>query len=283
MCRSKKHPNSHRCPSHTEPVLIDQRNEVRREQYASKKLRDSTAEKLTESGISFVRGDKVENEYFQSNGTTYDIEKMEAIQDASYHDEQDEDLKELFKNNFSSKPEGGGLWTSPGRVSEDGGIKTEWTDWSHQEQFRVSNDPLVPLKVKKQAVIVHINSAEDLDALCKAFPASSPSFSYEAMAEAGIDGVRLSRDGLRVAKGAVPGEKMHNFSNWDIDSTVWINKDNIIPGKAVKKAFYERDDSRDDDYADYDEEENESWEEIEKQLFASSQQPIDFSGITPAQ
>lgn len=235
MCRKKTDDTGRRCPSHTEPELIEQRNEVRREQYAMKKTRDKTAVLLAESGITFHRGDAVKNEFFQGQ-EAYDPEKFQAVKDPTPIPEQETWGLKAF---FQSKPADGGLWTSPGYTGGDGGIKTEWTDWSHHEGYRVTNNPMSPLVVKKQAVIVEINTEEELQSLCKAFPRPAGGFSYESLASAGVDGVRLTQAGLRNAKRAGLDEAMHNFSNWDIDSTVWLSKDSISTGKEVKKAYYE--------------------------------------------
>jgi len=247
VCRKKLNGTGRRCPSHTEPELIEERNEVRREQYAMKKTRDKTASLLTEAGIAFHRGDAVKNEFFQGQ-ESYDPEKFEAVKDPQPIPEHESWGLKAF---FQSKPADGGLWTSPGYTAEDGGTKTAWTDWSQSEGYKVSTNPISPLIVKKQALVVEINSEEELQALCKAFPRPAGGFSYESLASAGVDGVRLTHAGLRAAKRADLDEAMHNFSNWDIDSTVWLSKDSISTGKDVKQAYYAPEE-RDDGYNPYD-------------------------------
>jgi hypothetical protein len=229
-----------------------------------KKLRDKTAEALTVAGISFHRGDAVENQYFQGQDE-YDAERFQNIVDPTPIDENEIWSKAFFQ----SKPADGGLWTSPGRLEADGGVKTEWTDWAHSEQFMVSNHPLIPLVVKKQAIVAEINSQEDLDALCKAFPRPGGGFSYESLASAGVDAVRLTEGGMRAAKSADLEDTLHNFSNWDIDSTVWLSTDSISAAKPVKKAHYESIE-RDDNYSSYDDDDDENTWDFLNKLIAES-------------
>lgn len=271
MCRKR----GRRCPSHTEPEAIEERNEVRREQYAAKVLRDKTAEFLTESGVKFVRGDSVKDIYFQGK-EDFDIEKFEPVEDQF----QDPYLAEVMPNHFWSKPQGGGLWTAPG-INEDGKVKTAWTDWSVENDFHVNNNPVTPIRVKKQAVVVVIDSEEDIQALCKAYPHGS-SFSFEAMSKAGIDGLRLSSKGHNESREYNTDGKIHNFSIWDMDSTVWLNKDNLSAGKPLPQGEYPKNNYEDDyvrpwdeDYGSSDDEEPiENWEDIMAELEASSKQEV---------
>lgn len=278
MCRKNlSGEKGRRCPSHTEPEMVEARNEIRREQYAMNKLRDKTAEFLVAANISFHRGDAVKSEYFQGEDT-YNPDKFTPVKDPSPITES-----WVQPGYFQSKPEDGGLWTSPGYTAEDGGVKTAWTDWSTSEGFRVKDTPISPLRVKNQAIIAEINSRADLEALCKAFPRTGGGFSYESLATAGVDGVRLTEDGLKAAKRAGLDDPMHYFSHWDLDSTVWLSKDSISTGKAVKKAVYpapERDDDdRYDGYGD-DEDEYASWDFLNK--VAEEYEANNKEGLTPA-
>lgn len=272
MCRKGGKEAGRRCPSHTEPKAIEERNEVRREQYANKVTRDKLAESLTRAGVKFIRGDEIKNAYFQGK-ETFDPEKFEAIEDPF----QDEYLAEVMPSNFWSKPQAGGLWTSPGRM-EGGKVKTAWTDWSVENDFNAKGKPVNPIHVKKQAVIVVIDSEEDLEALCRTYPRLN-GFSFKAMADAGIDGLRLSHNGHRASKGHDFNKKIQNFSIWDLDSTVWLNSDNISGGKAVQQGEYP-DDENDRDYSPWDDEEEnteepvESWDDIMAELEASSKQEV---------
>lgn len=263
MCRKA----GRRCPSHTEEQAIEERNEIRREQYASKVLRDKTAEFLAESGVKFVRGDEVKNAYFQGK-EAFDSEKFQPVKDALHSSA----ISEVLPNYFWSKPEEGGLWTAPGE-SENGKVKTAWTNWSTENQFNVTKNPVTPIRVRKQAVIVIIDNNDDLESLCKTYP-KGQGFSYEAMAEAGIDGVRLSDAGHRASKNYNSGKKIQNFSSWDIDSTVWLNKENISAGKPVAQGEYpEREE--DSHYTPWDDDE-ESFEELTARLEVSSQESVPY-------
>lgn len=273
MCRKA----GRRCPSHTNPEAIEERNEIRREQYAAKVLRDKTAEMLSTAGVKFHRGDEVKNAYFHGQ-EAFDPSKFEPVQDTGYHEAMeslgDDSISGIMPDYFPSKPEGGGLWTAPGELGEDG-VKTAWTVWSRENRFRVSDSAVNPIRVRKQAIVVLIDNEDDLNTLCKTFPLGN-GFSYEAMAKAGIDGVRLTDAGHRASK-TMQG-KIGSFSSWDLDSTVWINNENLSAGKPVKQAKHEV--PQDDYYNSYDDSEDiESWEDIEAQLKASSETPIDFDEI----
>lgn len=269
MCRKE----GRRCPSHTQPEAIEERNEVRREQYAAKVLRDKTAEFLAESGVKFVRGDAVKDIYFQGKDD-FDLDKFEPVEDQF----QDPYLAEVMPNHFWSKPQGGGLWTAPG-INEDGKVKTAWTDWSVENDFHVNNNPVTPIKVRKQAVVVVIDSEEDIQALCKAYPHGS-SFSFEAMSKAGIDGLRLSSKGHNESRKYNTDSKIHNFSIWDIDSTVWLNKDNLRAGKPLPQGEYPKENYEDDDVRPWEEEDEsseepiENWDDLMAELEESSKQPV---------
>lgn len=283
MCRASNE-TGRRCPSHTNPKSVAERNEVRREQYASEKFRDSTAKVLETHGISFVRGDEVGEIYFQGP-SSYKPENFRRVVDSNVHDFDDEEVRLLMKSTFGSKPEDGGLWTSLGTLNEEGKVTTEWTDHTHSMGFKVSDAPLSRIKVRKQALIVEIRSAEDLEGLCKAFPTKNEGFSYEAMAKAGIDGLRLTREGNAEAKHAAYDSKMHNFAMWDIDSTVWINNENLSAGKPVEKAkyAYEDDDRYSYDYDDEDGDEDNGWAflDILAKKAEEPDEPIDFGNVKP--
>lgn len=268
MCRKA----GRRCPSHTEPEAIEERNEVRREQYAAKVLRDKTAEFLAESGVKFARGDAVKDIYFQGK-EEFDLNKFEPVQDQF----QDDYLVEVMPNHFWSKPQGGGLWTAPG-INEEDKVKTAWTDWSVENDFHVNNNPVTPIRVKKQAVVVIIDSEEDLQALCKAYPKGN-SFSFEDMSKAGIDGLRLSDKGHNEARKYNTDNKIHNFSIWDMDSTVWLNKDNLIGGKPLPQGEYATNDRDEDDRRPWEDESEaeepiQDWDDLMAELEESSKQEV---------
>jgi hypothetical protein len=263
MCRKA----GRRCPSHTNEEAIEARNEERREQYAAKVLRDKTVEFLKESGVNFYRGDSVKDAYFHGQ-EAFDMAKFEQVVDQPHYEP-------VLNDFWFSKPANGGLWTAPGEQGEDG-VKTAWTVWSRENDFRVSDNPVHPIRIRKQAVIVAIDKEEDVEALCKAFPSKGIGFSYEAMAKAGIDGVRLTQRASNASKSFGDG-KLKSFSMWDIDSTVWISNENISAGKAVKQSKWTPVYS--DLYEDDEEDEEYSWDELEAQLKISSETPIDFEEI----
>lgn len=238
MCRAKDHGNR-RCPSHTNKDRIEAYNEVRREQYANKKEREALAEDLTAKGVKFYRGDGVKNAYFQGK-EVFDPQKFKEI---GPDDPSAFEMGEMPGRFFWSKPSEGGLWTSPGRLEADGTVKTQWTDWSNREDFDVKETEVSPVRLKSHAVVVRIDNDEDVEKLCKEFPAPDGGVSYKKMADAGIDGVHLSEKGNIASKRAGMNEAISSFSSWDMDSTVWLRSENITSGKPVKIGNYPKSDN----------------------------------------
>lgn len=228
MCRNKSDKNARRCPSHTKKVLIAKRNEVRREQYRNDLLRADAKKLLDEKGITYYTGETAEVTYFAGRDT-FDMEKFASVED---HEKSDLWQEPGVVNLYGSKPEAGGIWTSPGDIGEDGTVTTRWSEHGDRGYSRVA-EMTTPIVVKKNAVIVRIDSAEDARRLKEAFPDENKSVSYQKMAAAGIDGVHLSRAGLNEAKAHVDDD-IAPFAIWDIESTLWINKDNLMSRKPVK-------------------------------------------------
>lgn len=228
MCRAKVDGVARRCPSHTKKEKVTERNEVRREQYQANKLRVSAKSLLEEKGITHYTGDKAEVAYFAGRDV-FDMERFVPI--------EDKEKNELWQepgtiNMHGSKPETGGIWTSPGEITEDGRVATRWSEHGDRGYGQVA-ELTTPLVVKKNAVIVRIDSVEDARRIKEAFPDENNGISYKKMAAAGIDGVHLSQSGLNAAK-AYRDDEITPFAIWDIESTVWINKDNLIARKSVK-------------------------------------------------
>lgn len=237
MCKSKKQ-GGRRCPSHTDPERIEAYNEVRREQYVNKQERAALAQDLAERGVKFYRGDGVKDAYFQGK-EVFDPKKFKEI---GPDDPSAFEMGQLPGRFFWAKPSSGGLWTSPGKIGEDGTVKTEWTNWSAREQFEVKDTEVSPVRIKSHAVIVRIDNDDDVEKLCKEFPAADGGMSYRKMADAGIDGVHLSEAGNMASKRAGFGKAIGSFTSWDMDSTVWLRSENISSGKPVKIGKYETED-----------------------------------------
>lgn len=264
MCRAKVDGIARRCPSHTKKDKVAERNEVRREQYQANKLRMSAKALLEEKGITHYTGEEADVAYFAGRDV-FDMERFTPIED----NEKNELWQEPgLVNMYGSKPATGGIWTAPGDLTEDGSLTTRWSEHGDRGYGRVA-EMTTPLVVKKNAVIVRIDSAEDARRLKEAFPDENNSVSYKKMAEAGIDGVHLSRSGLNAAK-AHTDDDIAPFAIWDIESTVWINKDNLIPRKPLKTTENQViDDEIDPDWWN---ESNEDmpWEDIVARLQASN-------------
>lgn len=228
MCRAKIDGVARRCPSHTDTEKVRERNEVRREQYQSDKLRVDARKLLEEKGITYYTGGEAEVAYFAGRDT-FDMERFVAVEDS----EKNELWQEPGLINMGgAKPANGGIWTSPGNLNEDGTVTTRWSEHGDRGYSRVAEET-TPLVVKKNAVIVRVDSVDDARRLKETFPDENNGFSYKKMAEAGIDGVHLSQAGLNAAK-AYKDDEITPFAIWDIESTVWINKDNLISRKPVK-------------------------------------------------
>lgn len=228
MCRAKADGTGRRCPSHTSSDLIAVRNEVRREQYRAKKLRVAVRERLTEKGITHYTGVEADVAYFAGR------DELDLARFGEVTDSDPTPMIEGFEipRYASSKPLSGGLWTSPGQTTEDGTVSTRWTEHGDRGYGTLS-EKTTPITVKKDAVIVRIDSSEDVRKLATEFPCDNGGFSYAKLAEAGVDGVHLSEQGLRAAK-RFDNDEINAFAGWDIESTVWLNKDNLIPRKAMK-------------------------------------------------
>lgn len=258
MCRVQngKAGKGRRCPSHTDPVLVEERNEVRREQYANKKVSVALAKTLKESNVKFTSGKDFKRTFFQGN-EFLEMDKFQDPTDSNSIDYPDELLAEGYGPPLFFKPSGGGLWTSPGDVSGKE-VKTAWTNWAYHEDFRDVDTKIAEIKVRPHAVIVTIDHNDDVEALVKAFPKGKDGqhgFSFEKMKAAGIDGLHLSAEGNRNSKMLRPEEKIGGFSMWDMESTVWLRKENIYHGQTLNKGSYEPKEYEgyngyDDDYYD---------------------------------
>lgn len=259
MCRRKSAGESgRRCPSHTDATLIEERNEVRREQYANKKISTQAAEFLDENGVKYQRGNDMQAAYFQGQ-EFYDHDKFAEVKDGHTATYPQELLDEGLLPPLFSKPQSGGLWTSPGEL-DDGKVKTKWTDWAHREGFRNAETKVAEMKIRPHAVIVTIDNNDDVEALTKAFSNGKGTFSFEKMSAAGIDAIHLSEKGNANSKSFNPSERIGGFSMWDMESTVWLRKENIYQGKASEKGTYVEDTNDNEDNRPWDDEEEYSFE-----------------------
>ncbi|MBC9703642.1 MAG: hypothetical protein H9W81_01200 [Enterococcus sp.] len=198
---------------------------------------------LEEKDVTHYTGEDAEVAYFAGRDL-FDMERFVPVEDRPKN--------ELWQepgaiNMYGSKPENGGIWTSPGNINDDGTLTTRWSEHGDRGYSRVA-EMTTPIVVKKNAVIVRVDSADDVRRLKEIFPDENNSISYQKMAAAGIDGLHLSQSGLNEAK-SYEDDDITPFACWDIESTVWINKDNLISHKPVKTSENQVIDE--DDYYEY--------------------------------
>lgn len=278
MCRGSKD-GDRRCPSHSDEAKTTERNTRRRELYQDKKKSEITGLTLEVAGIPVVYGESFGSTYFQEkDGLGFDPEKFDAVKNKVVSQELIDFTKEFNGGkdvtaalSMLAKPESGGFWTAPA-VSTENGLKTSWTDWAHDHDFRTARESFIEVKPKKHAVIVRCDSMEDLNKICERWPGYPVDF--EAMADAGVHGLSLSQKAVNEAKRSDMTSLCHGFSYWDVDSTVWFNPKGFEAKKKVASAIYEpkpRDD--DDDYDPYGDDYDESKDVMSPEDWA------DFNGL----
>jgi hypothetical protein len=263
MCRGSKD-GERRCPSHSDKAKTTERNARRRETYQDKKKSELAVAALEPAGIPVVRGDTFGPTYFQEkDGLGFDPEKFEPVKNKVVTQELFDVIEEINGSrnlraalSALAKPESGGFWTAPA-TSTESGLKTSWTDWAHEVDFRTARESFVEVKPKKHAVIARCDSLEDLKKICERWPGYPVDF--EAMSDAGVHGLSLSQKAVNEAKRSELSSLYNGFSYWDVDSTIWFNPKGFEAKKKVAAAVYEPKPRDDDDYGydryddDYDE------------------------------
>lgn len=229
MCRGGKDGREKRCPSHSDERLISQRNERRRELRASTKQRKQLADSLEDSGIAFKRGDAFTDAYYVGNG--FERSAMNPVIDEEPRMIDGEYYRGLMKPESSS-----GVWTSPGKLQEDGTVSTRWSEYRLDEGYGSGGDDVHHVKPMKDAVIVVVDTDEDLERLYQHFPDPAGRLSFAKMADAGIDA-------FHVTQNAINGSGSHYSENrttlgdlygWDMESTLWMNGTFLQKGHAKK-------------------------------------------------
>jgi hypothetical protein len=277
MCRGSKD-GDRRCPSHSNERKTAERNARRREIYQDKKKSETAVTTLEAAGIPVIRGESFDSTYFQEkDGLGFDPEKFEAVKNKVVDQEVVEFMRDFNGGDdvtaalsLLAKPESGGFWTAPAASTENG-LKTSWTDWAHEHDFRTARESFVEVKPKKHAVIVRCDSLEDLTKICERWPGHPVDF--EAMAEAGVHGLSLSQKAINESKRAGFNSLYRGFSYWDVDSTVWFNPQGFEAKKKIAAAVYEPKPRDDDDYDPYGDDYDESKDVMSPEEWA------EFNGI----
>lgn len=175
-----------------------------------------------------------------------------------------------------------GLWTSPGRIADDGTVQTGWMDWHITDGARddiAQGRALFAVEPQPGAVIIRLDDAESVKAFGRAFPqfAQNRNRDYEqqeAWAEVratGIDGLMLTNAGLigsrhvqrehddqslRIKSSRqdyddlTPAERVaaeedgfaDSLSLWDVSSVVWFNNAVIRSDHTVEPGPYQKTD-----------------------------------------
>lgn len=159
----------------------------------------------------------------------------------------------------SDKP-GGALWASPGRVSDDGSVKTGWTDWAARELyggFSESDGGMVEVKPTPGAVVVCVNEPEDWENLVARYPRDSddpdtaPELDWTAARADGIDGVYVDRKMATIgSRYETHGPNAHPVSRlygWDVAQVGWLSTEKIEVGESVTPGTYRHETPEDDE------------------------------------
>jgi hypothetical protein len=256
MCRGSKN-GDRRCPSHSDERKTAERNARRREIYQDKKKSETAVATLGPAGIPLVRGEEFGSTYFQEkDGLGFDPEKFSTVKNSVVSQDIVDITREFTGRedvtatlSTLAKPESGGFWTAPA-TSTESGVKTSWTDWAHEQSFRMAGESFVEVKPKKHAVLVRCDSLDDLSKICERWPGYP--LDFEAMADAGVHGLSLSQKAINEAKRADFDSLYKGFSYWDVDSTIWLNPNGFEAKKKVSAAVYAPNVRDDDEYPDYD-------------------------------
>lgn len=250
MCRGGQDGRVKRCPSHSDPQKIAQRNQRRRELRATVAQRTELAASLKNDSIKFERGETFAAEYYIGK-EAFDRTKLGAVEDEIPSQIDGEYIRGRLKPTGSS-----GIWTSAGTQKEDGSIATQWSESSAASQMVEDGDQAHAVKPMKDAVIVRIDDAEDLQRLYEKFPSVDGRMSFEKMAEAGIDGVHVSQEAVNESNRHFGSKEnvMSDLYGWDMPSTIWMNGSLLQAGavKSIHKVEVDHSDGYgfdgDDDY-----------------------------------
>lgn len=123
------------------------------------------------------------------------------------------------------------LWTAPGRVETNGGVKTSWTDRTAVETGGGggSGEEIHVVRAQPGAVIVSVETNKDAEALLAKYEARDKygkrCYDWAEMKRDGIDGVYLSPKavtGTWKRDGA-----LRQFYGWDASSVAWLSNQHL--------------------------------------------------------
>jgi hypothetical protein len=122
------------------------------------------------------------------------------------------------KNRASSNKPMGGLWTG----TRTGETTSTWTEWRENENYN-NHDKVSPwmMNISEDAVIVKIDSAEDLTKLVDNFGIRGEWGSvidYEGLTAAGLHGIWLTDRGELLTRFGEP-----DLYGWDMECTLWLS------------------------------------------------------------
>jgi len=155
-----------------------------------------------------------------------------------------------------------GLWTAPGRLDADGGLKTAWSDRHVIEYGDEVKDNLYAITPQPGAVVLRLGTDDDLRALGAAFPRfhagtsgwnGQPSHDDRVTAwkeveeRTGVDGVLITDALARTAhSGTYSLDKAEDpvlwgmydaLSTWDVGSACWFRTDHVEVSKATLGSY----------------------------------------------
>lgn len=170
----------------------------------------------------------------------------------TYHLGEDLDLSAPPDREDSGMNKPPGLWASPGREG-GGGVMTDWSDRSVIESGSAPRGQrLFSITPQPGAVVIRLDSAEDIAAFGRAFDFSGESHAekleaWRRVSASGVDGVMLTSRGVSAAKGLRYGTSREEdrqawlagdtLENWDTSSVVWLRNDHLEAGEAQQGTY----------------------------------------------
>lgn len=212
MCRGKDH-GGRRCP--VTARVKNANREAANRYYARGKARLRIAE-LSNFGVPAIGDEQIPDSFHIG---TVDRETL--------------DVSAGNADDGVDKPSGA-FWTAPGRESDDGTVKTAWTDF-HAEQGQPSFVDAVSVSPNPGSVVISITTPEQEKAVLDCYGIDTERgrrLDWEAMTKDGVDGFYV--DTKMANRG--PGTA---FYGWDIASIAWLQKDAVAIGDKVDLGKYE--------------------------------------------
>lgn len=163
----------------------------------------------------------------------------------TYHMGEDLDLTQPPQREDSGMNKPPALWASPGRVDDEGSVRTAWTDYMVYGDGKGPSEDhrLFALTPIPGALIIRLDSEEDIRAFGNAYPDfATPGHqnrlnAWAKVASDEIDAVMLTEAGASAARkltyqhrgdSDVAGQGLGDaLCEWDVASVCWLRNDNL--------------------------------------------------------